>query len=78
MEEVLLDCIRRSAAYLGSASLEDRLIDAEIDSLRFIQLVVLLENKLELEFEDKKLNSAEFERFGDILSYMQEIAPHAA
>jgi acyl carrier protein len=62
---------------LDSISLSDRFVDLEFDSLRFIQLVVQLEYVLSIEFEDEKLNPALFERVGDLLAYLETLAPEA-
>ncbi len=78
LENVLFRCVRTSAAYLESVSLDDRFIDLEFDSLRFIQLVVQLENALGIEFADDKLDPAQFERMSDLLAYLEILALEAA
>ncbi|MBZ9770998.1 phosphopantetheine-binding protein [Mesorhizobium sp. CO1-1-8] len=78
VETVLFRCVGKTAAYLSSVSLDDRLVDLEFDSLRFIQLVVQLENALGVVFDDEKLDPAQFERMSDLLAYLETLAPKAA
>jgi acyl carrier protein len=78
LKSVLFRCVGTTAAYLSSLSLDDRLVDLEFDSLRFIQLVVQLENALGIQFEDEKLDPAQFERMRDVLSYLEQLIPEAA
>ena len=44
LANILLDCVGKTIGERDTASLEDRLVDLDFDSLRFIQLVVQLEN----------------------------------
>jgi len=77
LQSVLFQCVSTSVPYLDNISLDDRFVDLDFDSLRFIQLVVQLENVLGIEFEDEKLNPALFERVGDLLAYLEILAAEA-
>nr|WP_267876025.1 phosphopantetheine-binding protein [Massilia rubra] len=74
----MLRCIGKTAPYISSFSLDDRFVDLDFDSLRFIQLIVQLEHALGVEFDDEKLNPTSFERIGDLLAYLETLTPSAA
>lgn len=73
VKKVLLQCVGTSIGQKDIASLDDRLVDLEFDSFRFVQLVVQLENALEIEFSDEKLDYRRFERVRDVLQYLEEL-----
>ena len=73
VENVLLECVGKSIGQKGGVSLDDRLVDLEIDSLRFVQLVVQLEHALGIEFADENLNYRRFEQIRDVLQYLNEL-----
>jgi acyl carrier protein len=73
VDNVLLQCVGTSIGQTAVASLDDRLVDLEFDSLRFIQLVVQLEHALGIEFADEKLDYRRFERVRDVLQYLEEL-----
>jgi acyl carrier protein len=78
LEAVLFRCVGKTAPYLSNFSLDDRLVDLDFDSLKFIQLVVQLENALAIDFDDEKLDPAKFEKMRDLLAYLETLAPNAA
>jgi len=73
----LLRCVGTSIGQQGGLSLDDRLVDLELDSLRFIQLVVQLEHALGVEFADDRLDYRRFERIRDVLVYLEELVAPA-
>ena len=73
VENMLLECVRKSIGQPGSRSLDDLLVELGFDSLRFIQLIVQLENALGIEFADDMLNYRHFERIGDVLRYLESL-----
>ncbi|HLG54338.1 MAG TPA: acyl carrier protein [Vicinamibacterales bacterium] len=78
VEDVLLRCVGTSIGQQGGASLDDRLVDLQIDSLRFVQLVVQLEHALGIEFADESLDYRRFERIRDVLQYLEELVAESA
>ena len=78
VENVLLKCVGTSIGQQDGTSLDDRLVDLEFDSLRFVQLVVQLEDALGVEFDDENLDYRRFERIRDVLQYLEELVSGSA
>ena len=77
VEGVLRDCLGSCGFRPADVSLNDRLDDLGFDSLRFIQLVVLLETWLNVEFADERLDYRSFERVRDVLAYVESLTQPA-
>jgi acyl carrier protein len=75
VEDVLRQCLGSCGFRPADVSLDDRLEDLGFESLRFVQLVVLLETSLNVEFADERLDYRGFERVRDVLAYVQSLPP---
>ena len=73
VEDVLRHCLGSCGLRPADVSLDDRLEDLGFESLRFVQLVVLLETSLNVEFADERLDYRGFERIRDVLAYVESL-----
>lgn len=53
-------------------SMETNLLELGINSVDYIRIVVALESKLNIEFDDEDLNYERFNTIDDIIYYVQE------
>lgn len=51
---------------------DDILVEIGIDSLRIVELIVTLEEKLNIRFDDSKLNPSELKAIKDIFELIEE------
>jgi acyl carrier protein len=52
-------------------SINDQLMDLDINSLAFIKIVVALEDEFDVEFQDEDLDISKFETVEDIVKYIE-------
>jgi acyl carrier protein len=71
LAKVLLDSIDKTLGDPGIAKMDDRIEALDLGSLQFIQFVVLLEHRLNVEFADEMLNFRRFVTLQDVLDYVK-------
>lgn len=72
-DDVFMECVEKTFGSSACVSYDDRIVDVGFDSLRFVQLVVLLEAAFSVRFADEKLNYRSFERIRDVSDYVDEL-----
>ncbi|MEK4077379.1 acyl carrier protein [Paenibacillus amylolyticus] len=53
-------------------SMDTNLIDAGVNSISFIKLVILIENEFDIQFEETKLDLSYFPTIREILEYIEQ------
>ena len=72
--DIILDIINKTDDLsITSAQINDNLVDLGIDSIKFIQLVVGLEEEFECEIPDSKLLITEMDTVQKIYDILQEL-----
>jgi acyl carrier protein len=71
VKSIVLQCIRKHLGELTNVDLESSLVDLGYDSMKFIELVVIIEQRFSIEFADEDLNYRRFGHVSDLLAYVE-------
>lgn len=71
MECTVVSLIRQQMPDLAAVPQQSSLSDLGFDSFTFVQLVLAIEDKVGIEFEDEYLSYLRFDDVGALVSYVQ-------
>jgi len=72
MTEKIIEMIKKSCALEEEITLQTKFNEISLDSLSFISLIVNLEKKFDIEFDDEELDIYDLETVQDLIDSVEE------